>query len=271
MEEFLLSVQRRKKRPATQRFYREQLEPFSRWMKERNLADLDALSRPALKAYLEGLAVSPGSARARHRAVRALYRWSRSQEPPLCAKDPTAGLKIELPEEAHAVEIFTPEECAAMLSAAGEHAPAVALMLYAGVRPEELGGFGKPRLQWEHVDRGARLIRVPSEVAKNGKARIIEGLPSTLWRWMPLARERRWGAALPIDWPTLRDRLKAAVGKWKHDGLRHSFATYMLAVTQDPGKVALWLGHEGAPTLLYRHYRGLATKKQAREFLALRP
>jgi hypothetical protein len=37
------------------------------------------------------------------------------------------------------------------------------------------------------------------------------------------------------------------------------------------GKVALWLGDEGNPTMLHRHYRGLATKADSDAFFALRP
>ena len=34
----------------------------------------------------------------------------------------------------------------------------------------------------------------------------------------------------------------------------------------DAGKVATWLGHEGNPTMLHRHYRGLATWAQGEAY-----
>jgi len=61
------------------------------------------------------------------------------------------------------------------------------------------------------------------------------------------------------------------MAKWPQDCLRHSFATYAVALTNNPGQVAIWLGHNGNPTMLYRHYRGLTTKAEADKFFALRP
>jgi integrase len=276
VEQFLLASMRRGCRARTQQFYREQLE---RWVMECGAAHLDEVSRPALRAYLEGMPVSPGSVGCRHRAIRALYRWARRQEPPLCATDPTEGLVLELPSAPHKVEFFSPAEAATMLAAAGEHAPALALALFAGIRPEELGGFTKPRMRWEDVDCVSRIVRVPAEVSKTNKSRVIEGLPPALWMWLQSDRRRgtgdrrqKHGPILTINWQPLVVRLKPLLADgWKQDGTRHSFATYALALTSDPGKVSLWLGHEGSPTLLYRHYRGLATFAQAKAFFGLRP
>jgi integrase len=175
------------------------------------------------------------------------------------------------------VEFFAPAEAAILLAAAGEHTPALALALFAGIRPEELGGFSKPRLRWEDIDRKSRIVRVPAAVSKTDKPRVIEGLPPTLWRWLDrrtkgLKDQGTKGPILAINWQPLVVRLKPLLpGGWKQDGARHSFATYALAHTADPGQVSLWLGHEGSPTLLYRHYRGLTTKAVAKEYWALRP
>jgi integrase len=59
--------------------------------------------------------------------------------------------------------------------------------------------------------------------------------------------------------------------KWPPDVLRHTFATYHVAAFNDPGKTSLLLGHEGNPSLLHRHYRGLATQAEAIKFWNLRP
>jgi hypothetical protein len=37
----------------------------------------------------------------------------------------------------------------------------------------------------------------------------------------------------------------------------------------DVARVSIWLGHEGNPSLLHRHYRGLASKKEAERFFSL--
>jgi hypothetical protein len=73
---------------------------------------------------------------------------------------------------------------------------------------------------------------------------------------------------------TLRRRLEAlaeAAGvPWLPNGLRHSFATYHIALYEDAGKTALALGHTD-PALTFRHYRALRTKEEAEAYFAIRP
>ena len=173
------------------------------------------------------------------------------------------------------VGILRPEEAHQALLAAGPARAALALLLFAGIRPGELGGDGKPPLLWSAVDPEAKIIRIPAANAKTRRARILEDLPPSLWRFLvpptdrhlpvspsrPLQIIRR--AQIALGYTTPRGhRLKP----WPHDGTRHSFATYHLARYADPGKTSLLLGHEGNPSLLYRHYRGLATRAEALEY-----
>jgi len=54
------------------------------------------------------------------------------------------------------------------------------------------------------------------------------------------------------------------------NGLRHSFCTLpRIASTQNVAQVALEAGN--SPTILFQHYRELATKKQASDWFAVRP
>lgn len=65
--------------------------------------------------------------------------------------------------------------------------------------------------------------------------------------------------------------LKVARFVWPRDVTRHTFATFRMADTQDAGKVAAELGHVGGADILYRHYRGLTTPKEAKAFWAIKP
>jgi integrase len=66
-------------------------------------------------------------------------------------------------------------------------------------------------------------------------------------------------------------RIKAAAGlRAPHNALRHSFASYHLAMWQDASKTAFELGH-ARPDMLYRHYRNLVTKEAAEAYWALTP
>ena len=53
------------------------------------------------------------------------------------------------------------------------------------------------------------------------------------------------------------------------NGLRHTGLTYHLRLTNHDGETALWGGN--SPKMIHDHYKGLKTKKQAREFWAILP
>jgi integrase len=65
-------------------------------------------------------------------------------------------------------------------------------------------------------------------------------------------------------------RIDAKIESWPHNAGRHSFASYHLAQNEDPGKLALELGHPD-PRLLFKHYRQLVTAKAARVYWDIVP
>lgn len=278
IEGFCRESMRRKRREKTVTGYRYELEKFEA---DHSDATLDSITRPALRKYLLGLKMKPASIAVRWRCVRALYRWARRQEPPMCSTDPTAGLALDLPHVDHELTVLPVADCAAIMRGLSDRwRPAAALALFAGIRPQELSGFGKARLSWESIDMAGRIIRVPASVAKTRRERIIEGLPTTVWDWLGTASEAaRVGPICTGSHQGLIGAVKVACGrgkgkgkrKWPQDGTRHAFASYAVALNSDPGKVSLWLGHQGKPELLLTRYRALATKAQAEAFFGITP
>jgi integrase len=255
-------------RSTTYGFYETKLKVFCDQFGE---VEMDAVTRQAFRSWLDGLNSTSSSTRAGYvRSCRALWSWSRGQEPPLAAHDPTSGVRTVADPREGGASILTVDEAAAVLAAAGEYRSTVALLLFAGLRPDEPAGRGKPPMLWQSINVAEKMIRVPAECAKTGRARVIEGLPPALWAWlMPGAVDER---ICPVFSSRAVKRAAGAISRpWPADCMRHSFATYALAMTADPGRVSMWLGHEGNPTMLHRHYRGLATKAEAESFFALRP
>lgn len=268
IDQFVRSRLSNGSRSATVNWYESKLKLFGVHFGARHFDDVD---RAAILDWLAGLQLSLGTKAGISRAIRALWRWGLVCEPPLVGQDVTVGLQTTAPANSGEAEFLTVAEVEKIMANAGPYRSALALLLFAGVRPEELAGQDKDRLLWKHVQVAERLIRIPAEIAKTGKPRIIEQLPPTLWAWLQPGNQ---------DDPISPGRSRQAIEKaqdaisreeWPHDGTRHTFATYALAFTSDASKVAHWLGHEGNPTMLYRHYRGLATKAQADKFLALHP
>jgi hypothetical protein len=273
-DEFVRSRLVAGKRARTVEFYEDKLSlPMAkfgeRWF--------DDVSRPEFFEWIKRLDVAEGTRAGIVRACRALWRWGIAQEPQLVAVDITAGLNSTGPSNQGDAEFLSVEEVAAIMHEAGPYRSALALMFFAGVRPEEVAGRAKPPLLWKHVRVEERLIRIPAEIAKSTKPRLIEALPETVWHWLEPKED-----AVPVSPGRTRqaiERATAAVRKlreepsweWPGDATRHTFATYFFALEIDAGKVAAWLGHEGKPQTFHRHYRGLATRAQGQRYQTLRP
>jgi hypothetical protein len=57
--------------------------------------------------------------------------------------------------------------------------------------------------------------------------------------------------------------------KWKHNGLRHSFVSYRIAVVQNENQIAMEAGN--SPAMIHQHYRELVTVAQAKEWFSIVP
>ncbi len=264
LAEFLESVRASGRREKTVQYYEDVLVTLERDWPEIETAGLV----PELLIEWIGERPTVGGRKARWRALSAFLRWGereglfRSQ-----VRESVANANVlSGRHEAKEPEFLSVDDAKRVIEGVPtEVRPGVALGLFAGVRPWEIA-----RLEWAAVDRGSKVIRVAAAVSKTGRGRIIEGLPPALWSWIGRGKGLVCGGRTARQ---ITDACKAALGcgPWPHDALRHSFATYHVALKRDPGRTALILGHEGAPTMLYRHYRGLATKAQAERYFGLRP
>ncbi len=180
-------------------------------------------------------------------------------------------------------EIATLEECEAVLEACRDHRkeknipmsyrldcsdciPAVALQLFAGIRPKEI-----TRLHWEHVDFDHEFIKVGLDVAKTRSVRNIE-MATNLRAWLELTPEgERTGRIIPSVWGDKIKAIRHVVGiAKKQDVLRHSFASYHLAAYGDIKKLQEAMGH-GTPEMVLQHYRALVKKADGVKFWRIAP
>lgn len=251
---------------------RAKLARFADTFGDRHLSDI---ATPDLDAWLEGLGVAPVTRNGFRRVLKVFFEWGRKRG--YCvenvAKD-TEKAKEKKPRP----PIFTPGELRVIL----DHAPAnlvpvLALGAFAGLRPEEIR-----RLDWEKVKLGLKAgprIEIDAETSKTATHRYVPVNP-TLKEWLqPIAK-----ATGPVAPPNLYRRLwnfhktlaekdeekgRPAV-EWKHNALRHSFASYSLAQEEDAARVALWLGH-ASPTMTFQHYRERVEEEAATEWFSVSP
>lgn len=264
---WLRACSEKRLRASTVGYYGQEVGLFGAHVGGRHVCDL---RRADVRGYVESRPI--GSRPSAFAAVRAFLRWAWKQDPPLIASDVCAGLAYSRPKAEAGVSVLAPEQVELALRAADKGRSALAVAFFAGLRPEEIAGTAKPWLRWEHVRADEQIIRVPAEIAKTRRARVLEGLPLAVWAWLEPSK-REGDTVAPFAWNWIARRAKRACGldRWPRDGTRHSFASYAVALTSDVGQVSLWLGHEGSPAMLHRHYRGVVSRLDAAAFFALRP
>lgn len=139
------------------------------------------------------------------------------------------------------------------------------LALFAGIRPQELEG-----VTWANV--GATTVTVDAAASKVRRRRIVQ-LSENAVEWIGFARET--GALLPFQINFRSHTLKKAAkhlgfdGGWEQDILRHSAASYLLAVNPNVACVSRNLGN--SPDILLNYYSELVTHESATSFWSIRP
>ena len=157
-------------------------------------------------------------------------------------------------------EIFTPNEIRKILDSTAplsEIRAYVAIAAFAGLRSKEL-----QRLTWDKIKLEDREIVLDAEITKTASRRVVK-ITENLAKWLEpyvwnLGQKRKVvGYGFSCQYTKLRNNF----GEWVKNGLRHSAATYYLALTKNAYLTAEQMGH--AVDVLKQHYNGLAREKEA--------
>ena len=160
------------------------------------------------------------------------------------------------------VGIFTPAEAEKLLTHAKELAPALVFGFFSGLRPSEI-----QRLKWEDVDLDAGHVFVRGKV-RTARYRIAP-LPPNAIAWLSRVDRRKRICEYWLPGDAASDLAARLNLKWIHDGPRHSFVSYRLAVLGDLGKVSEETG-TSVPTLRL-HYRKPIAGGEAAKYFAIFP
>lgn len=144
--------------------------------------------------------------------------------------------------------------------------PAVALMIFAGIRPKEI-----ERLQWSDIHFDHESIRIDGAASKTRSSRIVP-MSDNLRAWLELTPNiEREGSITPTRWGNKIKAIRWAAGiSETQDAMRHSFASYHLAAHADFNALQEAMGHN-TPEMVLKHYRALVTKRDAVAFWSIKP
>jgi len=235
---------------------------------------MSEITPSVIDAWLEGLGVAAVTRNGYHRVLSVFFEWGGKRG--YCSRDGNPARDAETAMETpKRVPIFTPGELRVIIDATpAELVPVISLGAFAGLRPEEIR-----LLDWKAVDLLRKRIDIDAGVSKTAAHRYVP-ISDTLFQWIqPYAKSagkvappnlyrRLWNFHLTLAEPDEKKGRPAVI--WKHNALRHSFASYALAKEEDAARVALWLGH-ASPSMTFKHYRERVTEEAAAEWFAVLP
>ncbi|MBL9113519.1 MAG: tyrosine-type recombinase/integrase [Verrucomicrobiaceae bacterium] len=217
-----------------------------------------------LRRWLAGMDVSAMTKGNFHRTISAVFSYAIHAE--LVTDNPFRKVKKPTVETKDGVDVFTPEQMAALLRVAHKSwLPVLVIGGFAGLRPEELR-----RLDWEEIDLDGGFIEVKATKSKTGKRRLVT-ISKNLKAWLAPYAGQTGRVAQPNERRHRRAAMKAVkLDRWPMDVLRHSFASYHVALHKDLNETALQLGHTSTK-MLFQHYREAVKPEAARQWWALKP
>lgn len=252
---------------------RSRLGIFAREYGDRPIAELTA---EEISQWLARLNLSPTTTNNTRRVLAVL--WNFAADRGLCAPG-VMRKTIRLKASEKEPGILTVAEAEALLKAsAPEVRAAVALGLFCGIRDDELR-----RMDWSMIDWENRCVVIGAKISKVNQRRIIPLRPNALAWLLPLRQPggrilangkatmekiQRARNAAGFGTPSACER-DATLKPWPANALRHSYASYRLAMWPDAAALALEMGN--SPAVILRHYRQLVTPAAAKAYWSLTP
>lgn len=219
---------------------------------------LRAMSTRECRGILARAFHTPAQYRKGRAFLSSVFAYGVRQE--WCAENPVRRIEVPVVREDE-IKPLSMEEISRLLNVAGGAefraiAPALGLMLWAGIRPNEVR-----RLQAEDVDLAHGFVYVKPRHSKTGGGRQVPIRPA-LSRWlqrhgMPCA----WSLS---GWSRRWRALRAAAGfeRWQQDVLRHTFASYHVLCFADLPMLQLEMGHRSVELLRTRYVNVLRLRRE---------
>jgi len=272
----LLNV--KKKDGASARYLKDlknRLEIFAKAHPQKSIAEFTA---PAIDDWLRGLPHSPVTRNNYKRLLGVLFSCAESRNYiPSNPAQKTEKAKVK-PEKPG---ILSVEQVSRLLRAASDEIlPAIAIGLFAGLRPEAEVW----RLDWSAIDLKEKLIDVTK--SKNVASDRFVAISENLCAWLK-PHAKRSGPISPAGdkYHTLMQAARAAataaavkdrkpeegIQEWPSDCLRHTFASMHYAFWKNAGETAQQLGHGQNLSTFIRHYKNRVKPADAERFWKLLP
>jgi site-specific recombinase XerD len=234
---------------------------------------LSTVTRDEIEAWLFGSGWKQDTIRNKRTDVRTFFAYAQKRH--WITSNPAEHLEnVERTNKPPG--ILKVEECERLLKACATlelkyFLPYVALNLLCGIRCEETVKLLPENIQIEQGFVEVPAFRGDVEIAKSRKRRIV-AMSESAKDWFNLCDLATMKVQTPKWFARQLPKIRkaASLDHWPKNCLRHSFASYHLAMHGSADKTATELGHHST-AMLFQHYRELVTKDDAEKFWRIRP
>jgi integrase len=239
--------------------------------------NIDDVRAPLIDDWLTSMKEASGRTRNNYRnALITLFSFARQKGYLVRGQETEAEFSGRYGNKGGEIGIYTPGQLEVLLTRIEPRfVPFLAIGAFAGLRSAEI-----VRLEWPEIRFDQDVVEVKAAKAKTASRRLVPITPA-LRAWLEPFRQRQGRVlhAIPDEFALaknfrnavarIQDKKGKPLLKIVHNGLRHSFITYRMAILKNAAEVALEAGN--SPRMIFEHYRELATGAEGEKWFASCP
>ena len=262
-DEYYKSKEKLKRRPTTLETLLRYARPFCEHFARRKT--IDELTKSDVEQYTVRPKWSPRTCRNVFTNILSFLNFCHTRD--WLSFAPVFNKKSILPKEPKKpVETFSVSELESFFrtlenSRYKDLCGFYAIQAFCGLRHAEAD-----KISIDDVDFENRTVKLSHDITKTGDTWTLRDLPDNLWVWL----EKYPRIISPTECRT--NNLKRLWGgKWKHNGLRHTFATMHVSLHQNPARTSLILRHRNQQRLWQNYLANPVAKEEAERYFAIVP
>lgn len=233
---------------------------------------ISSVSKDDIQQFLNGLNVAARTKRNFKANIVTLFEYARSNKHLARDRKTEAEHLDSIQVKGTDIGIFSPAAFAKLLANAGNDlTPYLAIRAFAGIRDAEIN-----RMEWKHVKWAEALIEVPAAIAKQTRSKKSRGLrrlvpiQPNLAQWLaPYRGQKGKICSLYNSERVARGLAESLEIEWVHNGLRHGYGSYRVAILRDYPKVAYEMGN--SIEVIKSSYDQVVTPREAEAWFAITP
>jgi integrase len=222
---------------------------------------LKSITFEELDQYLADIGTC-GRTRINHRrTLVALWSWAKDRKHVPDTGKTQAQLTAIPKAESRNPEVIRPETIKYLLDQSSDQLlPFLVLGGYAGIRSAEIA-----RVRWEDFDWQEGYIKLSAQITKKDRRRLIP-ISKTIRHYLEKFKDSTGSVIQGKPYKEL-EKLTSQCGGWVHNGLRHSFISYSMAILKNASAIAEMCGN--SETEVQRSYKALVSEKDAKQWFFL--